>query len=291
MSRRTRNKLLLALLAFLPACYEPVTGCLDVEAVNYNLEADKNDSEECVYPKVRLSLQHRYSKNDTLYRFGLVDSVYLDAQGNPFRLNNVRFYISNFHVIYDNGQEKEVDETLDILIPQPDGSKLERTIEDNFSLASPRVAQNYTIGTLKESGTLQEIRFALGVEGLANLADPASFPETHPLSLRDSSLYFSQDSGYVFEYIELFRDTAAADTIPVVLRIGTQPYLREVRLPVPVSFKKSKGFHLLLTLQVDYSKWFGDIDARLDSPEILTGKIVANLAQSFSVVAVALQGQ
>ena len=287
MSRKIRNSFFLALMALLPACYEPVEGCLDVEAVNFNLEADKNNSEECVYPKVRLAIQHRYSKDDTLYRFGLVDSVYFDAQGQPFRLNNVRFYISNFHLIYTNGQEKEVAETVDILIPQPDGSELSRTIEDNFSLASPRVTQNYTIGTLKESNDLQEVRFAVGVEGLANLAKPGSFSGTHPLSLQDSTLYFSQDSGYVFEYIELFRDTTAADTIPEVLRIGTQPYLQEVRLPV--SFKKSQGFHLLLTLQVDYSQWFGSINARQDTQEQLIDKIVANLAQSFSLVAVVLQ--
>ena len=289
MSETIRSSLFLVLLAFLPACYEPVEGCLDVEAVNYSLEADKNNSEECVYPKVRLSVQHRYSKNDTLYRFALVDSIYYDALGNPFRLNSVRFYISNFHLVYTDGQEKEMDETIDIKIPQPDGSDLERTIEDNFSLISPRVTQNYTIGTLKESGTLQEIRFAVGVEGLANIADPGSFPNGHPLSLLDSSLYFNQDSGYVFQYIELFRDTTAADTIPEVLRIGTPEYLREVRLPV--DFKKDSGFHLLLTLQVDYSFWFRDINARQDSPEQLTDKIVANMAQSFSLVAAVLQSQ
>ena len=288
MSGTIRSSLFLALLACLPACYEPVEGCLDVEAVNYDLEADKNNGEECQYPQIRMALQHRYTKGDTLLRFGLVDSVYLDALGNPFRLNSVRFYLSNFHLIYTDGQEKEVEETIDILIPQPDGSDLPRTIEDNFSLISPRVTQNYVIVTLKESGTLQEIRFAVGVEGLANQADPASFPGTHPLSLQDSSLYFNQDSGYVFQYIELFRDTTAADTIPEILRIGTPAYLQEVRLPV--DFRKNRGFHLLLTLQVDYSRWFSQIDARQDSPEQLIEKIVANLAQSFSIVAIVQQG-
>lgn len=287
MSGTIRNSFFLALAVFLPACYEPVTGCLDVEAVNYNLEADKNDSEECAYPQLRLALQHRYSKGDTIYPFGLADSVYFDAQGNPFRINNVRFYISNFHLIYTNGQEKEVEETIDVLIPQADGTDLLRAIEDNFSLISPRVSQNYTIGTLKESGTIQAIRFAVGVEGLANIAKPESFPESHPLSLRDSSLYFSQDSGYVFEYIELFRDTIAADTIPLELRIGAPENLRVVQLPV--DYEKSRGFHLLLALQVDYSRWFGNINARQDSPEQLAEKIVAGLAQSFSIVAIVLQ--
>ena len=287
MSATIKNSFLFILICLVAGCYEPVEGCLDVEAVNYNLEADRNNNEECEYPEIRLSVAHRYSKDDTLYRFGLVDSVYFDALGKPFRLNNVRFYISNFHLIYADGQEQEVEETIDILIPQDDGTDLPRTIEDNFSLLSPNVTQNYTIGTLTQSGNIQEVRFAVGVEGLANLADPNSFPSTHPLALQDSSLYFSQDSGYVFEYIELFRDTTAADTIPVVLQIGTSSFLQEVRLPE--DFDKNQGFHILLSLQVDYSYWFRDINAREDSPEQLIEKIVGGLAQSFSIVAIVLQ--
>ncbi|HQU58527.1 MAG TPA: hypothetical protein PLU64_05005, partial [Saprospiraceae bacterium] len=168
-----------------------------------------------------------------------------------------------------------------------DGSTLLREVEDNFSLASPRVTQNYTIGTLRKSGEVREIRFDLGVAGLANQAGPASFPDNHPLGLIDSSLYFNQDSGYVFQYIELFRDTIAADTVPATLRIGTTPYLREVRLPV--SFTKARGYHIQVNMQADYSYWFQNIDARQDSPMALIDKIVANQAQGFSILDIELK--
>lgn len=286
MNRTTPAKwaafLALALTALLGACYEPREGCLDVEAVNYDFQADKNDSGECVYPELRLTIRHVYSKGDTAYRLGLSDSVYYDGQGRPFRINAVRFFLSNFHLVFADGREAGVEESIEIGIPQPDGSLLYREVEDNFSLANPRVSQGYTIGELRETGELQEVRFALGVEGLANLAPPGSFPGNHPLGLADSSLYFNQDSGFVFQYIELFRDTLASDTIPVVLRVGTTPFLQEVRLPA--SFTKTRGYHLRITMEVDYSRWFGNIDVRQDSPAALISKIVADQAQAFSVV-------
>ncbi len=286
MRRIISSSLLLWAVLSLAGCYEPIEGCLDVNAVNYDLRADRNNSEDCVYPQLRLSVQHRYTKQDTLLRFSL-DSVYLDRQGNPFRLGSLRYYISNFHLVFQNGQEVGVEEMLEVLITQPDGTTSPRLIEDNFSLVSPTITQNYTIGTLPEAGAVQEIRFAVGVEGLANRAEPNSFPETHPLSLQNGSMYFGPDSGYVFHRIELFRDTIATDTIPEVLRIGTEPYLREVRLPA--SFKKERGFHLAVTLQVDYKLWFGGIKVEQDSPEQLIEEIVSGLAQSFSVVSVQLQ--
>ena len=291
MSRTTPAKgavfFALALLATLAACYEPQEGCLDVEAVNYDLQADKSNNEECIYPQLRLSLRHVYSKADTTYRLGLADSVYYDSQGHPFRINSIRYYLSNFHLIFADGQEAEVAETIEIEIPQPDGSTLLREVEDNFSLARPQVTQNYTVGTLRKSGEVREIRFDLGVAGLANQAGPASFPDNHPLGLIDSSLYFNQDSGYVFQYIELFRDTIAADTVPATLRIGTTPYLREVRLPV--SFTKARGYHIQVNMQADYSYWFQNIDARQDSPMALIDKIVANQAQGFSILDIELK--
>lgn len=276
----------MSLLLLAGACYEPIEGCLDVDAVNYDVAADRNDAALCNYPELRLAFQHLYAKGDTAYRLGLLDSVYYDQQGQPFRINTVRYYLSNIHLVFADGSEEELEESIEIEIPQAGGGILRRTIEDNFALVSPRVSRNYILGQLRRAGEVQEIRFFLGLQGLANQALPPSFPDNHPLRLVDSTLYFNLDSGYVFQYIEIFRDTIAADSIPVPLRIGTTPYLQEIRLPV--NFEKLRGFHTLITLQVDYSRWFSGINARQDSPQALIEKIVANQAQSFSITAIEL---
>lgn len=277
------------LLLQLLACYEPREGCLDIEAVNYDLDADKNTLEDCVYPEFRLQVAHRYSTPDTIYRFRLRDSVYYDDFGQPFRVNDLRFYLSNMKLIFDNGQEILLEDELEAYIRQPDGTIALQVLEDNFALINPSITQNYVIGTSTNSGHIQLLAFTLGLDDPANQIIPDSLPSSHPLSLRDSSLYFSSDSGYVFQRIELFRDTTAADTIPEVLLIGTDGYQQHYNFDVVAA--KDRGFHLLLTIQVDYQVCFRGINVKTDSKATLIEKIVANLPQAFSVVSIAQQNK
>jgi hypothetical protein len=269
-------------------CYEPQEGCLDLEAVNYDFAADENNLEDCNYPELRLRFNHRFVSPDSIYTFRF-DSTYLDAAGNPFFLDDIRFYISNVLLLGTDGTQYGVEEELSIFLPQPNDSLLEFTVEDNYAIISPSTATVYQLGTMRESYSVAGIRFALGVEGPANEGDPAELAASHPLSLRDSSLYFSQDSGYVFNYISLFRDTTAADTIPEILRIGTDDYLRIVELPLDVD--KPRGFHYEVTLRVDYTQWFEGINVREDNAEELIEKIVSNITNSFSVIQVGLEGE
>ena len=288
MRKIISNVLLLGSL-FIFGCYEAQEGCLDVEAVNYDFSADKDVREDCEYPLLRLAFDHRYTTPDTVYTFRLDDSTYLDQAGNPFKVEDLRFYISNVHLIGTNGQEYGVEDELSVYIPQSPGSDslLEVIIEDNYAITSPSISQTYSIGTLRETFDVASMRFAIGVEGTANEGDPTTLATSHPLNVRDSSLWFSQDSGYVFNYISVFRDTTAADTIPEVLRIGTTPYLQTVELPLGV--EKRNGLHYFVRIQIDYQRWFEDINIKEDDKSTLIEKIVTNLPQSFSVVEVELQ--
>ena len=97
-------------------------------------------------------------------------------------------------------------------------------------------------------------------------------------------MYANADSGYVFNRLEFFRDTTAADTIPTVIDIGLEENLRVVSLPA--TFSLIEGFNITVTLQVDYLTWFNGIDVKNDSEEQIANKIVDNLTQSFSIIAV-----
>lgn len=281
---KIRTSFLIYLCLLAASCYEAQEGCLDIEAVNYDFSADENVPEDCQYPELRLNIAHRYSTPDTIYAFQLNDSVYLDRNNQPFKIGDLRFYISNFKLLESDGTEAGVEETLTISIPQDDGTLLEEVIEDNYAIASPSLAQTFTIGTQRESFQVSGFRFTLGIEGTTNEADPEFMPDNHPLSYQDSTLYFSQDSGYVFNYISLFRDTTAVDTIPEILRIGTTPYLQEFTFSTDV--KKNNGVNFQINLQVDYSLWFADIDVVTDDPALLIEKIFIGMANSFSIVSV-----
>ncbi|MFM9946750.1 MAG: MbnP family protein [Saprospiraceae bacterium] len=293
-SRKNLNGLLLSLMLcctlLLPACYEPKEGCLDAQATNFELDADEACPDCCEYPSLQLALRHRivlFGQEDD--RFS-TDSVYYDGSGQPFRFKNIRFYLSNVRLVRSDGSVAMVSDTIELNLYDPSGAPRKATVEDNFLLANPLFEQTYTIGAFRESGSsFEKIRFAIGVEGIANEAIPDSLPDDYPLGRIEETLdlHFNQDSGYVFSHIELFRDTTAADTIPVVLRIGTLPYLRTVELSFPSGgFTPTDGFNTLVTLQVNYVERFQSLNIRQDTPAQMIEKIVQNLANSFSVIAI-----
>ncbi|NUO02053.1 MAG: hypothetical protein HUU01_15725 [Saprospiraceae bacterium] len=289
-SRRNLNLgLMLCCSMLLSACYEPTEGCLDARATNFDLQADEACSDCCEYPTFQLSLQHRIVLPGREFRFS-TDSVYYDGSGNPFRFQNIRFYLSNIHLVRSDGTEAIVEDTIELNLFDPSGMPRKATVEDNFLLANPVFEQTYTLGSLRESDSnFEKIRFAVGVEGVANEAIPDSLPDDYPLGRIEETLdlHFNQDYGYVFNYLSLFRDTLSTNTTPVVLRIGTTPYLRVVELFLPPGgFTPTDGFNTLVTLRINYVEWFQSLNVQSDTPGQMTEKIVQNLANSFSVIAI-----
>jgi len=278
---------ILLVIALWSGCYEPQDGCLDLEAVNYNFSADNNALDDCEYPEIRVQFTHVYTTPDTVYNFRLRDSVYLDAAGNPFTVNAFSFFISGFELQRNDGAYLTVEEELDIYLFGNEGNILLQMVPDNFGLVTEANSSPISLGTLRESADLQSFRFFVGVNGQANAAIADSIPDSHPLGLTDSLLYFNQDSGYVYQFIELFRDTTAADTIPEQLRIGTFANLKEVQFPV--ADEKIPGFNLKVVIQIDYSKWLEDINVLTDSNAELHQKIVGNTTEAFSLKEIVLE--
>lgn len=275
--------LVLSIILFLlPSCYEPQEGCLDIQATNFDAEADNQCPDCCTYPNMALGFRHRVVKADTFFNLVYLDSVYNDDFGQPYRFKNIQFYVSNFHLIRPDGSEELVSDQLQFELQ---GTEEKISVENNFALVNRNTFTDYTLGTYVVSGDFAGMRFALGVEGEANQADPNTLPEDHPLHIEED-MYFNADSGYVFNRIELFRDTTAADTIPTVLEIGLNDNLREVTLPA--SFNLIEGFDIVVTLQVDYLTWFRGVDIKNDSEEQMRDKIVQNITESFSIIAVEL---
>lgn len=273
-------------LALLTACYEPKEGCTDAAATNLDLDADEACMDCCTYPELRLSLLHSVVLPGGSTKF-TPNAVYYDGANQPFRFKSIRFYLSNIRLIRADGSEVGVSDEIELDLFDPSGMPRKGTVEDNFLLTNAAFDQTYVIGQFRQTGnTFTKVRFAIGIEGLGNEAIPDSLPTDYPLGRIEEGLHFNQDSGYVFNYIELLRDTAATDTIPVVMRIGTAPYLRVIELDLPASYTPVEGFNTLLTLQVNYALWFQDLNARQDTPAQMIEKIVQNLANSFSVLAV-----
>ena len=89
------------------------------------------------------------------------------------------------------------------------------------------------------------------------------------------------DKGYVFAKIELFRDTIASDTIPLILNIYGADFLRDLQLPLSTASPLVEGFTPRANVTVNYAIWFNGVDVRSADTTAMKQQIVSNLTQAF----------
>ncbi len=271
--------IVLGLLLTLPSCYEPVDGCLDNEALNYDLDADNPCADCCEYPSLVLDVQHRYPTETQQQGIIPGNTVHLDDLGQPFRFKHLRFFISNLHLNKESGQALAVLEELPLVVIEGNRIRLD-TVEDNFALVSAARLSDYTIGTIKGGGQFKSVTFDLGLTRPTSQADIDELPPGHPL--QEPELYLNDDEGFVFLDIALYRDTIQTNLDSVSIQLDRTTAIPEYDFPI--DFQLYPGFNTEVVLRVDYALLLTGVNVKTDSAELIHQKIVNNLAKAFSVI-------
>lgn len=277
--------LLLGGMLLLNGCYEPVEGCLDAGATNFDLDADRDCGNCCSYPLLKVSFTHSWpTPDDAEAALKLSPAWYVDGLGQPFRIKSIRYYWSDLALTDISGQARRVTDSIDLRLIQAPGDTIDARVADNFLLAAASGSSARTLGTFPYPATYRRLDAVFGVIEPANRAAPASLPQGHPLAPQLGSQHISGAEGYVFAKIELYRDTAATDTTPVVLHIGGTASLRLLSLALPGEIALPQGVNAALRIQTDYSRWFSGVNIRGDTTA-LKQAILNQLPGSFSVAA------
>lgn len=273
-------------LLFGISCYEPKEGCLDAEATNFDANADELCPNCCEYPTLSLSFLHKIATSDTTST-NLVynDSAYTVDGTHFFKINQIRFYISDVQLIHTDGSLYTTTDSIELKIPQNSGDTSNISVPNNYILVDRNNFQDNTLGNFRKSGNFEGLQFQLGVIEPANHADPNQLSDNHPLSLQEESMHWSTDSGYIFNQIALFPDTIVTDSI--VVNYGTNEWLRPVSLQG--TFFIPQGFDVTLVLQINYLEWFRNINFQTDTKPEMAAKIADHVAASFSFVEVKLE--
>ena len=147
---------------------------------------------------------------------------------------------------------------------------------DNFSLVK-RNGFNYQIGTLDNSGDFDEIHFNIGIEDPYNNTIPDDLDVTHPLSNAVDSMYDYDTFSYVFNRINLQRDTLS----------GTPETLIEISELVPVQLALTEPISIALgtsteiNLRINYLNWFKGINFAVNDENEIMQLIVQNTTNVF----------
>lgn len=276
-----------AFLLLAGGCYEPIEGCLDVRAINFDLQADRPCDECCNYPALRFLLQHQYmGASDTASApIGFGTSVYTDAAGQPFRINDLSYYISEVRLLHPDGTESGVENEIMFNVATG-GDTTSMVFEDNFLLVRARANVPRAVGNIREPRPIIAIRFLLGLNADAARAVPASLPNQHPLALQPDSSNYEPGFGYLFKRLSLFRDTVATDTIPRIIRTGSPSPPTSVILPLATEFSPLEGANLNIIIAVNLAQWLADVNVRTDTDAQIIEKINNRIPNGFRLVGI-----
>jgi hypothetical protein len=266
--------LLLTCALVFTACYEPVEGCLDIEATNFNAAADEDCC--CTYPKLILETVQRY---DTLQY--LPDSLYINDLGQVFRIKSVVFYLSEIQ-LFQGGNAFSVSDTVQLQTYSAFGNDtLKETFTDDFLLVRRTPVDN-PVGDFRPSGAFDKVKIRLGLSGDAQRVVPALAPSGHPLRIQGDSLWYGPSVGYVFLQAVVVRDSMQA-TKPDTLAF-TEADLTNFFIEKNGNYlHQSGGYDFRLKLGIDYKKMFEGINWSGGDISEWKGRIVVNLPSVFVV--------
>ena len=240
------NLVLFGLLLSIFSCKEP--GCTDANAINYDSEANEDDN-SCLY-EGSLNIDFRLVNGNQV--FGKYDTI--QSQDYSFRLEKVKFYISNI-------QLKSSDE--DIFLSEVHLYDIDNT--NSKSLAFDLV-----------EGTYDSLYFDLGLSSQLNSTTPANYDVNHPLGLNQNTFWAMEPSSYIFVMIEGKMDTLVGDDYyPLTYHLAHSDLLRNVALDKPINISHDNPSTLVV--DVDVSKIFDSVDLSEDLPHQSTNSKLARL--------------
>ena len=256
------------------SCNDDEEGCLDTQATNFDVTADIACNSCCTYPTLSFRINHVY---DSITNNLVLSGTYLDAIDSPYLVSAIQYYISDVQLVRADGSEVGVTDILDLTF----FDNTIASVEDNFSLIKKSIGSynSADIGTINTNGNFTKIRFNVGVNNPANYAVIGSMPDEHALSAQTESMHLDITEGYIFNKIQIVKDTTTNDI--TTYEISGDNNLVSVELDYPISLES--GYDLGLIVYLDYKKLFESIDFQNDDDNTIQTKIVTNTANAFSI--------
>ena len=270
------------------SCFEPTSGCLDIEATNYDATADEQCEDGCCnYPNLKLTIFHLiesegFAGQDTCINFS-TDSTFVNGSGSQFQIDDMFFYLSDFRLTLSTGEVVQVTDTIQLSILDNAFTLEEKdtVVTDDFVLVK-RTAFSYTLGEFISPGNYEKIEFKVGLNSRLNTTNPDTLDSTHPLAIsRDSMHTGIRTSGYLMQKFEITRDTMALpDSYEYEI---LDPFTNTVEISLDYQFTVVAGFDVTLPVKVNYSEWLSGIDFATDDDATIKARIVSNTANAISI--------
>ncbi|MEM6398465.1 MAG: MbnP family protein [Bacteroidota bacterium] len=268
--------LIFIILLILTSCYEPIDGCLDRNATNFDVSADFpcSGDECCTYP--RLALRATAFWGDEFMRF---DTVYEDGAGNEFQLVRFRMYLTEIELPITGAAPLVPLDSVEMRVVNSPGDTITQTLNSNLVLFDQMggTASLQSVGNFTETFEPSELDFRLGMRDPYRSVVPESLPSNHPLARQEGLLNFSDGNGYILAKIEYqLPDVFPGSTLTFNL-YGDLPQSLELPPFGPIS----RGNNVFIELDIDHKELFENVD--LADSSTLANALLLALPQVVSI--------
>ncbi len=239
------------------SCYEPVEDCLDINASNYNVNADNPCDDCCSYPTFIINFSY------TGISSSLGDT--LDLVNHRVVLHDFHFFLDNIYLVSD-GEEIAYNETIEI-----DGQE----VDNDFGFFN-RGNFRKTLENFVFTGEADVLVFELGLGDEIAAIDRDSLDDRAGFTVVPDTV-----SAGIGEYVDLgltLEDLATNE----IYRITIDPVVLEQQvfsIPTPIEVERGSGASVVV--EIDFQLWLFDID--LTDLSATEDVILANVSNSFTV--------
>ncbi len=180
---------------------------------------------------------HHFLGNET---FALNQTATAEA-GYDFNLNRMEFYVAEIDLVHDGGQVTRV--------------------KDIYLLENVKSRQIHNLGSHAVT-VLEEVRFYIGVDSVANHDDPMQYTTDHPLAPKNPSMHWGWSSGYRFVAMEGLTGNSMSQIFEIHA-LGDENYHQVI---IPMNRTADNG-ELTIDVATDFVKALKTVD-------ISSGKIL-----------------
>jgi len=254
---------LLALM-LLSSCGNVKEGCMDANASNFDVSADKDCC--CTYP--RMGLQFEYYNGDKL----LSQAPLIDVDGDTITLSKLTFYVSGLH--WKDAEDKEIrsDKRLWLFLSPNNFNDSTRSIDDYYLIEAHNARiQDFTF---TRPFSLKSLALTIGVADSALANQPWYMKNAnHPLAGKKDNMYDFDAGQYRTLRMAYSIKNSQTDPDTVYVDSGQSRF----KTTLTLNYHTVLGFDNYIIIRLYLNRLIEGIRFRTDDPEVISDKLAANL--------------